>query len=464
MREHQKRQCLETLALLKEAHKEISALLAGNAFQEAAELLIQCQQGAISLGNTLDAAGDEAKEIVRQLEDYCELVYQIYTDVASGDNKGFHKQGKQLDKRIDRIISSINSLQIRIETVFLPYKASMWDSLESVWKAADADVNCDAYVIPIPYCDKNPDGSVREVHYEADQYPEYVPVTHYADYDFVNRHPDKIYIHNSYDKYNHVTSVDPFFYSDNLKNFTDELVYIPYFILQEPDLKALEERTEPDKEGKTALQSYLEGMENYILLPGVLNADKVIVQSEEMKEVYVHVLTSHFGEETRKVWEEKISGTGSPKVDKLLNTKIEDLDVPKEWETIITKPDGTRKKIILYNTGLSAMLKENRQMLEKIKDVFRIFEENKDEVALLWRPHPLLEATLASMRTELEEEYQEIKKSFLEDRIGIYDDSPDLDRAIVLSDAYYGDMSSVVWLYQKTGKPIMIQNAEILSD
>ena len=151
-------------------------------------------------------------------------------------------------------------------------------------------------------------------------------------------------------------------------------------------------------------------------------------------------------------------------MDKLLNTKIEDLDIPKEWEEIITKPDGKRKKIILYNTGLSAMLKENTRMLEKIKDVFRIFEENKDEVALLWRPHPLLEATLTSMRTELEEEYQEIKKGFFENRIGIYDDSPDLDRAIVLSDAYYGDESSVVWLYQKTGKPIMIQNAEILSD
>ena len=258
--------------------------------------------------------------------------------------------------------------------------------------------------------------------------------------------------------------MDPFFYSDNLKNFTDELVYIPYFILQEPDLKALEERTELDEDGKTAIQRYLENMENYILLPGVLNADKVIVQSEGMKEVYVRVLTSHFGEGTRKVWEEKISGAGSPKVDKLLNTKIEDLDIPKEWETIIKKPNGTRKKIILYNTGLSAMLKENGQMLEKIKDVFRIFEENKDEVVLLWRPHPLLEATLTSMRTELEEEYREIKKSFFENRIGIYDDSPDLDRAIVLSDAYYGDMSSVVWLYQKTGKPIMIQNAEILSD
>ena len=49
------------------------------------------------------------------------------------------------------------------EMVFLPYKASMWDSLESIWRAAYEDrEHCNAYVIPIPYADRNPDGSVKE--------------------------------------------------------------------------------------------------------------------------------------------------------------------------------------------------------------------------------------------------------------------------------------------------------------
>ncbi len=43
---------------------------------------------------------------------------------------------------------------------------------------------------------------------------------------------------------------------------------------------------------------------------------------------------------------------------------------------------------------------------------------------------------------------------------GIYDDSADVDRAIVLSDAYYGDYSSLVQLYQETGKPVMIEDVE----
>ena len=45
---------------------------------------------------------------------------------------------------------------------------------------------------------------------------------------------------------------------------------------------------------------------------------------------------------------------------------------------------------------------------------------------------------------------------------GIYDDSPDMDRAVIVSDAYYGDWSSIVHLYQKTGKPVMIQDVEIM--
>ena len=37
-------------------------------------------------------------------------------------------------------------MKVRKEVVFLPYKASMWDSLESVWKAAEEDPDCVAYV------------------------------------------------------------------------------------------------------------------------------------------------------------------------------------------------------------------------------------------------------------------------------------------------------------------------------
>lgn len=101
-------------------------------------------------------------------------------------------------------------------------------------------------------------------------------------------------------------------------------------------------------------------------------------------------------------------------------------------------------------------------MNRKIKDVLRVFKENQEEAALLWRPHPLIEATIKSVRVRLWEEYKEIVDTYRAEGWGIYDDTADLDRAIVLSDAYYGDESSVVQLCQKAGVPVMIQNVEVL--
>ena len=72
-----------------------------------------------------------------------------------------------------------------------------------------------------------------------------------------------------------------------------------------------------------------------------------------------------------------------------------------------------------------------------------------------------MEATITSLRPELWQSYKDLVDAYRNEGWGIYDDSPELDRAIAISDAYYGDQSSVVWLYKETGKPIMIQNCDV---
>ena len=73
-----------------------------------------------------------------------------------------------------------------------------------------------------------------------------------------------------------------------------------------------------------------------------------------------------------------------------------------------------------------------------------------------------MESTLVSMRPELWERYRKIREKYREEGWGIYDDTVDVDRAVVLSDAYYGDWSSIVHLYLKTWKPVMVQDVDIL--
>ena len=147
-------------------------------------------------------------------------------------------------------------------------------------------------------------------------------------------------------------------------------------------------------------------------------------------------------------------------MDKVLNTRKEDLMIPEEWLRVIRKPDGDYKKIIFYNTSVSALIKHEEKMLWKIRSVFETFKEKQDEITLLWRPHPLMQATIESMRPQLWQEYKEIVEQYKQESWGIYDDSADMDRAVILSDAYYGDASSVVQLYKKTGKMIMMQDVE----
>lgn len=353
------------------------------------------------------------------------------------------------------IVQTQKETAFKKEIFFLPYKASMWDSLESVWKAADEDKeHCIAYVMPIPYADLTPEHTVAEWHYERGMFPEDVPTVNWEDFDLQEIHPDVIYIHNPYDEYNRVTSVESRFYSSKLKVQTDKLVYIPYFVLAEPELEGKSEEE---------IEKIEEGIEGFVLTPAVLNAHQVIVQSEAMREVYINVLTRKTDKQDRTFWEKRILGTGSPKFVKVATTKKEDLDIPDAWLKIIEKPDGSWKKIIFYNTGLVALLENNEKMLAKMRQVFQTFQEHQDEIVLLWRPHPLLQATIQSMRPQLEKAYEEIVDQYKKERWGIYDDSGDVDRAVVLSDAYYGDWSSVVQLYKKTNKPIMIQNVEIVA-
>jgi len=62
------------------------------------------------------------------------------------------------------------------------------------------------------------------------------------------------------------------------------------------------------------------------------------------------------------------------------------------------------------------------------------------------------------MRPLLVAEYRRIVAEYKRDGSGIYDDTPDLHRAIAWSDAYYGDWSSLVTLFGVTGKHVVIQN------
>ena len=181
----------------------------------------------------------------------------------------------------------------RKEVVFVPYKASLWDSMQKMWETAMQDHLVNVYVVPAPYYYKNAYGKAKtgEPHYETTGYPENVTITHYEDYNFQVHHPDTIVIQCPYDEYNYGMTIHPFFYAKNLVEYTDNLIYIPAL--------RMDEIMPGDDRARHNLKSYCN-------MPGVVYADQVIVQSEHMQRVYVELLTEFAGEDTKDIWERKI--------------------------------------------------------------------------------------------------------------------------------------------------------------
>lgn len=435
MRKYIQKQLLEMLDTLLNANRTI---LKTQSDSILCELLSDCQSFALKIGNTIESSEGKGTKAVSLLEDYCEGLYRIsQTDMSV---KELGKEADQLDHIISGVKNNINLFPRTKLMVFLPYKASMWDSLESVWIEAKKDESCEAIVLPIPYYERTPEGKLGELHYEGDMFPENVPVRDWRSLDLEAVHPDVIFIHNPYDEANTVTSIAPAYYSDKIKNYSELLVYIPYFVGIEDNV------TEP-----------------LCLLPGVFNANLVVVESKAVKSTYIKALRKFEKDIKKRGYfgnlNHKIVSLGSPKIDKASNLNRENFVFPSEWNQRVYKADGNRKNVIFYNTSIGTLLNATDTYMEKLRTVFEDVSKMND-IVLLWRPHPLTEETLKSMLPAMYQEYMELVHEYKTKNVGIYDDSGDPQMAMAFADAYYGDASSLITLWQKTGKPLLWQNVK----
>lgn len=418
MRKFQKQQILEIISSLFMLQREAGERLEQRDYLEAQSGLSNCQDAAIQVGEAIEQIEGTGTEAVTYLEKYCEMLYQISIQIESILPE---EAERYLNDALALADYAIKELPVRQEAVFLPYKASMWDSLESVWMAVNADPDCDAYVIPMPYYERNAEGKLEIYRYEGSDFPDYVPITPYQSYSLQERHPDIIYIHNPYDHTNFVTSIDPRYYSDQLKKYTDLLVYIPYY---------------STSGGMSDAQSFC---------PAYLNADYIVIQAEKYRKYF-----------DPHIPEEKLIPLGSPKFDRIIRMCQNPPKPPAEWQK---KMQG--KKIYFYNTSLGGMLADTKKFLQKMEYVFDCFR-GRDDVCLLWRPHPLIESTLDSLRKEYRPAYDHIKQQFRQENWGVYDDTPDIERTIALCDVYIGDGgTSVTSLFGMVGKPMFILDNNI---
>ncbi len=412
IRRSKKKQLTDSLKLLTECHESLRNAIVDET--ERREILELAQSTAILVGEELEkdehVTEAEASSVVTILEEYCENAWKY----SAGDTEKL----LDMEQEIEISVKKIEAMKSLCEVVFFPYKAEMWDCLESIWRAFAADPQCYVSVVPIPWFSANRKSGKWEAMYEAERFPGYVPVTHFREYDLEIEKPDIAFVHNPYDDRNYVTSVAPDYYSFNIKKHVQKLVYVPYYMAREGV---------PYDHRHLSVYGYM---------------DYMICQSV------------HFKEECKnEPYYEKMLPLGSPKVDQLLQfTKKYDL-IYDEW-----KEKLSGRKSFMLNTSIRNILGDGENALEKLRDMFHFFSM-RDDLVLIWRPHPLLESTITSLRNDLSDKWKTLLRDFHQLKNGIFDDTPDLNRTVAIADAYIGEEeSSVVTLFTVMGKPVFVLN------
>ncbi|MCR4934403.1 MAG: hypothetical protein K6A29_09405, partial [Lachnospiraceae bacterium] len=135
MQKPQKAYLLNQLNTLSENHEVICECLAENDLEKVLSTLVSCQEKAIALGEVIEKFEGEDCPLIKKLEAYCELLYNIHVLITDGDELDATQIKEKLASSYEELKTGFeNDIKVKKEAVFLPYKASMWDALESIWK------------------------------------------------------------------------------------------------------------------------------------------------------------------------------------------------------------------------------------------------------------------------------------------------------------------------------------------
>lgn len=428
----------QRVQLLMQIHENIEMLLRCGEVTTACKLLQETQNVAIGIGESIGKKLGEGTETVTCLEQYCEIAYQIYEVVSQNEGINGTEVRSILDQALAMVQQAAEEMQIPKEIVFMPYRITQWKHMEKVWKAVCEEENTIVRVVPVPYYYKKQLGrEVSEMQYDGDQFPGEVQITSYNEYFPENNHPDVIYIQAPYDEWNYSVTIHPNYYAPELWKNTEQLIYIPWFKIDEMN---------PEDERGLKSRNY------FVPMPGVVWADRIVLQSEAMKQSYVDYLSDWAGEDTRSMWEEKISGDGVWIYEE--EPEATDLNLPADWKD---------KKILLYYVSGNGLMEHKEKMLRKMEDSLEIFREQSDKIHILWLQDDLLEERLQSRIPEILQGYREILQKYQgENWLHVEPADREAD-TVKVADAFYGDGGKSAQHMKEASKPVMLQSVEVLS-
>ena len=445
--------------------------------------LADCQDNAVSFGGLVEKVKGENTETVSHLEKYCELLFNISNHIAEvkassnlaekTDNGSLktHALSDELKRCVNDINSVIDKEIINRHTVvFLPVKAEYFNSLAHILEEEVKNADTDIYIVTLPYMYKEYSGAFKdEINCESTEIRDIVEQTmrlassleennttadgddvasikhvyflNYNELDLPLFCPDKIYINNPYDEYNMAISVPQYFYSRNLRKYTSELIYVQFF-----------KSMEFDRDNYPCVYN----MQYFCTVPGVVLADKVLVQSENIRQRYIEKLTEWSGQ---GIWDEKIC---------VITALFPRYEIKQKESQLIKNQlsdSGDDKKVIVWHVNVGTLIEYEDAYFDKLYKNLDTFTSSRESLYVILTSDSNAEDVLKTHRSQLFDKWADFLETFKSRKIGLYaNESGQMvsqQNLSEIADAYYGNPSSICKDFIISKKPVMIQNVEI---
>lgn len=439
-------------AFLAEISRKTAGAEQADSVAQLLDMLAQCQSVAIDLGNFIEQMkGEEnlsAKACVAALEEYCEKIFNVYNNLSLAlgrEKEDFQKLCAALNQAFVQMKQTVENEIIHKKLVaFLPDNPKRWKEMQALYDYYRQQGNTEVCVIPLPLFAKNLYGEIVAGQDEYDkndkrgEYPADLNIIAWHTVQMQSYEFAAIVIQNPYDAENPYLTVPPAYYAKQLQQYTDCLIYMMP--------QGVNDFTENDI-------TDIYGLKYSLTVPGAMYADKILIESGAMKELFVNHLTAFAGKDTRAVWNEKIEIIGA-------FTGTEDL---KENREDGAQADRTgqmqteQKKTLLYCIGENEFFENTAAALDKVKERLDVITQYQDSLkaAVCLYPYDIGMWDIVSEQekeniVQVLKEYQKNKNIEL-----LSEDTIDIDRMT----AYYGSPSPLICRFVEQHKPAMVSES-----
>ncbi|MCR4922713.1 MAG: DUF6492 family protein [Lachnospiraceae bacterium] len=140
---------------------------------------------------------------------------------------------------------------------------------------------------------------------------------------------------------------------------------------------------------------------------------------------------------------------------------VEDKELGNDLLKALTDNEGKRKKIIICYISISGLAQNKEIAIGKLREVFAVFKENNEAVAMIYHADPAIKEFLQGYDRQLFEAYSVLIERMKREAFFIYDESLDNHFLARLCDGFYGDNGNLMYHCIQAKKPVMCINYEI---